>query len=89
MVLCNHRHQRLAGQAESLRESALLYFTEVVLVAVTLEKLQKHISSKMPSADAEFLTQLTSTLFEKATSDFLESFDTEGMMAIALGVKGF
>jgi glutamate dehydrogenase len=54
-------------------------------VAVTLEKLQQHIASKMNSADSDFLRQLSATLFEKATSDFLESFDAEGMMAMALG----
>jgi glutamate dehydrogenase len=54
-------------------------------VAVTLEKLQQHITQKMPSADADFLKQLSGALFEKASDDFLESFDAEGMTAMTLG----
>ncbi|MBN9416413.1 MAG: NAD-glutamate dehydrogenase [Candidatus Eremiobacteraeota bacterium] len=54
-------------------------------MAVTLEKLQQHITQKMPSADAEFLKQLSGALFEKASDDFLESFDAEGMTAMTLG----
>ena len=54
-------------------------------MAVTLEKLQQHISQKMPSADADFLGQLSVALFDKASSDFLESFDAEGMTAMTLG----
>ncbi|MBT9582212.1 NAD-glutamate dehydrogenase [bacterium] len=55
-------------------------------MAVTLEKLQQHISQKMPSgAEADFLRQLSVALFDKASNDFLESFDAEGMMAMALG----
>lgn len=84
MVLSHHEANLKAGQAREVSEHALLYLPEVVLVAVTLEKLQQHISQKMPSSDAEFLTHLSKTLFEKATTDFLETFDTEGMMAITL-----
>lgn len=54
-------------------------------MAVTLEKLQQHITQKMPSADADFLKQLSGALFEKASDDFLESFDAEGMTAMTLG----
>lgn len=54
-------------------------------MAVTLEKLQQHIAQKMPSSDADFLRQLSGQLFEKASNDFLESFDAEGMMAMTLG----
>lgn len=54
-------------------------------MAVTLEKLQQHITQKITSADADFLRQLSVALFEKASSDFLESFDAEGMTAMTLG----
>ncbi len=54
-------------------------------MAVTLDKLQQHITQKMPSGDAEFLRQLASALFEKSNQDFLNDFDTDGMLAIALG----
>ena len=54
-------------------------------MAVTLEKLQQHISQTMNGADAELLQTLSAALFEKATGDFLDSFDAEGMMAMTLG----
>ena len=55
-------------------------------MAVTLEKLQQHITQKMPSADADFIKALSGALFEKASADFLESFDAEGMTAMTLGM---
>jgi len=66
-------------------EQAGTVHSRSTFVAVTLEKLQQHISQKMPSADADFLRQLAGTLFEKASSDFLDTFDADAMMAIALG----
>jgi len=52
---------------------------------VTLEKLHKHIDKKLPAEEVEFVKKFAQVLYQKATPDFLEEFDPESLLAIALG----
>ncbi len=52
---------------------------------VTLEKLHKHIDKKLPAEEVDFVKKFAQVLYQKATPDFLEEFDSESLLAIALG----
>ena len=56
-------------------------------MAITLDKLQQHIEMNLPPHEVQSLKKFAEVLFDKATPEFLEDFDEQGLLAVALGAQ--